>query len=108
MSEDNQIHIPASFLAVYADARQRLVEPIAVVRVRYEVCEDLASHLVQHAQLLHHAEVPSEAEILQRVRSGLDSPDSGLSPAEAWWVVQRLAELLDWPYDGRSNPPTEP
>lgn len=25
--EDNQIHVPPSFLAVYADSRQRLREP---------------------------------------------------------------------------------
>ena len=46
MSDDYQIHIPPSFFALYTDARQRLAEPIATVRERYEVCEDLANHLV--------------------------------------------------------------
>ena len=32
--EDNQIHVPPSFLAVYADSRQRLREPASVVRNR--------------------------------------------------------------------------
>lgn len=58
MFDDYQIDIPPSFFAVYTDARQRLSEPIAVVRSRYEVCEDLANHLVQHAQVLHHVECP--------------------------------------------------
>lgn len=96
MSDDYQIDIPPSFFAVYTDARQRLSEPIAVVRARYEVCEDLANHLVQHAQLLHHVEVPSEDEILLRIHAGLNSPDAGVSPAEAQWIVRRLAELLGW------------
>ena len=96
MSDDYQIDIPPSFFAVYTDARQRLREPIAVVRARYEVCEDLASHLVQHAQILHHVEVPSEDEILRRIHAGLNSPDAGVSAAEALWIVRRLAELLGW------------
>lgn len=97
MSDDYQIDIPPSFFAVYTDARQRLSEPIATVRARYEVCEDLACHLVQHAQLLHHVEVPSEDEILRRIHAGLRSPDAGATPPEAEWIVRRLAELLGWP-----------
>jgi hypothetical protein len=96
MSDDYQIHIPPSFFAIHTDARQRLREPLATVRARYEVCEDLANHLVQHAQLLHHAEVPSEEEILVRIHAGLNSPEAGVSAAEAGWIVQRLAELLGW------------
>ncbi len=96
MSDDYQIDIPPSFFALYTDRRQRLVEPIAFVRARYEVCEDLASHLVGHAQILNHVEVPSEADILSRIQTGLDSPDSGVSAAEAQWTVRRLAELLGW------------
>lgn len=104
MSDDYQIDIPASFFAVYTDARQRLSEPMAVVRARYEVCEDLASHLVQHAQLLHHVEVPSEDEILRRIHAGLASPDAGVSNAEAQWIVRRLAELLGWPCPPLDDP----
>ena len=96
MSDDYQIDIPPSFFAVYTDARQRLSEPIAVVRQRYEICEDLASHLVGHAQVLHHVEVPSEDEILRRIHAGLALPDAGVSGAEAEWIVRRLAELLGW------------
>lgn len=107
MSDDYQIDIPPSFFAVFTDARQRLSEPIAVVRQRYEVCEDLANHLVQHAQILHHVEVPSESEILRRILAGLESPDAGVSGAEARWIVQRLAELLGWaapPFDDTPAP----
>ncbi|MET3493864.1 hypothetical protein [Variovorax boronicumulans] len=97
MSDDNQIFIPPSFFAVYSDARQRLREPIGVVRERYEICEDLASHLVNHAQIQHHTEVPVESEILRRIHAGLATPEAGVSAAEATWIVQRLAELLGWP-----------
>ena len=96
MSDDYQIHIPPSFFALYTDARQRLAEPIATVRERYEVCEDLANHLVAHAQVLNHVEVPSEVEILTRIHDGLSTPEAGVSVAEARWIVRRLAELLGW------------
>ena len=35
-----------------------------------------------------------------RTRAGLAAPESGFSPAEAGWVVTRLAELLGWPEAG--------
>ena len=34
---------------------------------------------------------------LRRIHAGLATPESGVSPAEAEWIVQRLAELLGWP-----------
>jgi hypothetical protein len=99
MSDDYQIDIPPSFFALYADPhRQRLREPVGVVRARYEVCEDLATHLVEQARILVHVEVPSEDEVLQRIHAGLCSPGSGVSAGEARWVVTRLAELLGWQF----------
>lgn len=106
MTDEYQIDIPPSFFAVYTDTRQRLCEPLAVVRARYEICEDLANHLVGHAQLQHHTEVPVESVILQRIHAGLATPDAGLSPAEAAWTVQRLAELLNWPFPVLASPVT--
>ncbi|CAN7218591.1 hypothetical protein LJR118_000783 [Acidovorax sp. LjRoot118] len=94
--DDNQIHVPPSFMAVYSDARQRLREPASVVRTRYELCEDLAGHLVEHAQTLYHVQAPSETEILRRIHAGLCTAESGVSVSEATWIVTRLAELLVW------------
>lgn len=123
MSDDYQIDIPPSFFALYTDARKRLSEPIGVVRQRYEVCEDLAQLLVQQAQHLHHVEVPSEEQILLGIHAGLtagatadpaDPADAAgaeaaaVSPAEAGWVVRRLAELLDWPCPLPALPPNPP
>lgn len=97
MDDDNQIHVPPSFIAVYSDARGRLTERADVVRARYELCEDLAGHLVEQAQTLYHVQAPSEAEILQSIHAGLASAESGVSAAEATWIATRLAELLNWP-----------
>lgn len=96
MHDDNQILIPDSFVALCTDARGRLRTPVQQLRERYELCEDLACHLVEQAQTLYHVQAPSEAEILLRIHAGLSSPGAGTNPAEASWVVQRLAELLQW------------
>lgn len=104
--DDNQIIVPSSFIAVYSDARQRLSEPAAVVRQRYELCEDLACQLVGHAQTLYHAEAPSESGILRSIHAGLSNPESGFSGAEATWVVLRLAELLEWASPALAPTPT--
>ena len=98
MSDDCQIEIPPSFSALFvqrASARLRL--PVAELRARYEACEDLACQLSETARLLAHVELPSQDEVLQRIDAGLQSDGSGLAPAEARWVLLRLAELLDWP-----------
>ena len=97
MNDDNQILVPPSCIAVHSDARGRLRERAEVVRQRYELCEDLASHLVEHAQTLYHVQAPSEAEILRRIHAGLCTEGAGVSIVEATWVTTRLAELLQWP-----------
>lgn len=97
MSDEYQIDIPPSFFAVYANTQGRLTAPIVAVRVRYEVCEDLAQHLVEHAQTLYRVQASSESEILARIHAGLATEDSGMAPGEATWIVRRLAELLVWP-----------
>lgn len=97
MSDDNQIFVPPSFIAVHSDARGRLRERAEVVRQRYELCEDLANHLVEQAQTLYHVQAPSEADILQRIHAGLCAEGAGIRADEAVWVTLRLAELLSWP-----------
>ena len=107
MHDDNQIFVPPSFMAVSTDARGRLTEKADAVRTRYELCEDLAGHLVEHAQTLYHVQAPSEAEILRRIHAGLCTAESGVSTAEATWIVTRLAELLVWPCPDLVVPPPE-
>lgn len=98
MPDDDQIHIPPSFEAVHADARGRLTLRRDEFRLRYELSEDMAQMLVEHSQALHHDQGVAEGDILRRTAAGLASPDAGFSPAEAAWVVTRLAELLGWPW----------
>lgn len=97
MHDDNQILVPPSFIAVHSDARGRLRERADVVRQRYELCEDLANHLVEHAQTLYHMQAPSESDILLRIHAGLCTVGSSVSAPEAAWITMRLAELLQWP-----------
>lgn len=97
MSEiENQIVVPPSFIALYSDAHGRLRERPALVRERYELCEDLAGHLVGQAQTLYQLQVPSEFEVLRRIHAGLCAAEASVSVAEATWMVTRLAELLQW------------
>ena len=108
MDDDNQIHVPPSFMAVFTDTRGRLTEKADGVRARYELCEDLAGHLVEHAQTLYHVQAPSETEILQRIHAGLCTAESGVSVDEATWIVTRLAELLVWQCPVLVAPQPEP
>lgn len=96
MSEGNQLTVAPSFAALYADRGGRIRTPLADVLARYELCEDLASHLVEQAQILYHREAPSEAGVLLGMHAALRAEGSLLNAAEAGWVVQRLAELLEW------------
>lgn len=103
---DNQIEVPPSFLAVHADGRGRLQVTANQVRQRYDLCEDLASVLVEQAQTLFHVQAPSEAEVLTRIHAGLCTGESLLDVREATWVVSRLAELLAWPCPALEAAPT--
>jgi hypothetical protein len=72
-----------------------LKTPIAEVVARYELCEDLACHLVEQAQTLYYRAIPPrKACCWACTRAWREG--SVVSPAEAGWVVQRLAELLEW------------
>lgn len=108
MDDSNQIHVPPSFTALFtARGGHRLKEPIAHVRERYELCEDLAQMLTEQAAERLHALGVTEQDVLARMRLALATgPDSVVSQAEALWVVQRLAEVLGWP--ALVEPPTEP
>lgn len=99
MSDEYQIPIPPSFHALHADARGRLRLPLVEFRARYELCEDLAQALVERAQAIRFDLGVTEADVLQRIGQGLQPPHAGLGEAEGGWVLRRLAELLDWPWD---------
>jgi hypothetical protein len=97
MSDDNQIEIAQSFVALHVrPGRSRPDAPWETVLARYEQCEDMALTLVEHAQALAFRENIAELEILRRCHAGLVVDGSAFSATEAAWVVCRLAELLEW------------
>ena len=93
---DNQILVPPSFIAAHSDARERLLVTADALRARYELCEDLASALVEQAQKLYETQASAEAEVLRRIHGSLSTPAAGLASGEATWITTRLAELLAW------------
>jgi hypothetical protein len=97
MDESNQIEPPPSFVALFASPTgHRLLEPMSTVCERYELCEDLAQMLVDQAETARFKSGGSERETLAKMELVLSHADSGLQPAEASWVLTRLAELLGW------------
>lgn len=98
MTDEYQIQIPPSFTDLYSDSRRRLTISLQSLRQRYDLCEDLANHLVDFANGVHHDLGVSEDEVLTRCRLGLLAPPAQVEAAEAAWVERRLAELLGWPW----------
>lgn len=97
MTNENQIEIPQSFIALYVKPGQgRPNAGHAVVLERYEQCEDMASTLAEHASVLAFKENLSEREVLQRCHQGLLADTSNFTEQESAWVIRRLAELLEW------------
>jgi hypothetical protein len=97
MYDHNQLELPDSFLALYlTPGHLKPTATRATITARYELCEDLASHLEAYAQARHHDLDIPQAEVLARCHQGLLSADSGVSVDEARWVILRLAELAGW------------
>ena len=96
MDETSQIQPPPSFAELFRTRSGKLSKPIATVVERYELCEDLACHLTEQAQTLYHSGNSSEEQVLLGMYTGLATEGSVVSPAEARWIVQRMAELLEW------------
>ena len=98
MSEDSQLVLPRSFIELYIPPGR--IKPTASrneMGERYEFCEDLASMLTEHASLKLWELGITQSDVLDRIHRGLVVPEAPVSPAEARWVVCRLAEMLEWP-----------
>lgn len=97
MSNENQIEIPQSFIALFVKPGH--LKPHAaheVVLGRYELCEEMACMLTEHAGVLAFNENLSEKDVLQRCHQGLLADVVNFSEKESAWVIRRLAELLEW------------
>jgi hypothetical protein len=95
---DNQIVVPRSFIDVYLPpGKLKPSEPRHVIAARYEFCEDLAQMLTDTAQCKRFDLGITKHDVLERTHRGLLAEGAPVTPAEAAWVVRRLAELLEWP-----------
>lgn len=100
MSDDNQINMPSSFTALYVLPGK--IKPSIdrqTMAQRYELCEDLANLLTEKAANMQFTLGITEDLVLAQCEQGLVAAPAVLNPAEARWVVCRLAELLQWPMD---------
>lgn len=99
MSEDNQIFIPESFMALFMQpGRYKPSASHAQISARYELCEDMANLLTETAQNMQFTLGITEQDVLMQCLRGLQVEGSVVSLPESDWVVQRLAELLNWPW----------
>ncbi len=97
MSDDNQIEVPPSFIALFVEpGRIKPNASRAEIQQRYEFCEDFASMLTEIAQSRLWELGITEGDVLARIHSGLLAGEAGVNAAEAQWVLRRLAELLGW------------
>ena len=97
MSDENQIEIPPSFIALFVEpGRTKPSATRAAITERYEFCEALATMLVERAQTLQWQLSITEADVLEKLHAGLQGPDAPVPPQEGEWIIRRLAELLEW------------
>jgi hypothetical protein len=97
LSEDNQVELPQSFIALFMEpGRSKPVATRFFIAQRYEMCEDMANLLTQTAQEMLHGLGITESDVLQRCYQGLLAGQAQFNAAEAEWVVRRLAELSEW------------
>jgi len=98
MTDEFQIHIPPSFVALFVPAGK--TKPTLGLRdmaARHELCEDMAQLLTEQAATQQFQLGITEDLALERCLQGLLASPEVLGEAEARWVVCRLAELLHWP-----------
>ena len=104
--DENQTAIPESFIALFVPrGRSRPTQLRAAMAARYDLCEDMAQMLTEHARTSLFALSITEELVLERMHQGLLEDGSVVSPDEARWVITRLAELLDWPRPGPAGDP---
>jgi hypothetical protein len=97
-SDIDQTLIPHSFIELFLPAGAiKPRESREVVAGRYDFCEDLAQMLAEQARSKRWKLGVTEHDVLERIRRGLLVDDSIVTAAETGWIINRLAELLNWP-----------
>jgi hypothetical protein len=86
MSDENQIVIPPSFIALFVEpGRTKPNATRETITGRYEFCEALATMLVERAQTLQWQLGVTEADVLEKIGAGLAGEDAPVPPHEAEW-----------------------
>ena len=95
MSDERQIHVPASFMALYTPAgRLRPTPARAWLEERHDLCEDFAQLLAHQVKDKVWQLGITEADALERVQRGLAHVDLQMNDAERLWVLTRTQEIL--------------
>lgn len=98
MDDSHQIDLPESFMALYVPpGKIKPTLPWRELLIRYELCEDLAQMLMEPTSTRQFQQDLLPEAALALCLHGLSDSPGVVSPAEARWVVTRLAELLQWP-----------
>ena len=101
MDDSSQIHIPASFVAVFTPpGKTRPVATHAHMAQRYELCEDMAQMLCETASEQQFKTGAAPQALLEGMERSLLGEGAVLEEAEAHWVVLRIAEFLHWEVPG--------
>lgn len=96
MSNDSQIVLPPSFVALYM-ASGKIKPDISrqVILERYEFCEDLAQMLLEQAKTKQWELGISQDVVIERMATGLAQSAGLVTETEAHWVITRLHELME-------------
>ena len=97
MTDKSLAWVPDSFLALFVEPGQsKPNESRSVIEERYAFCEDLATMLTDTARARLWQLRITEADVLDRIHTGLTAGEIEITKQEALWVRHRLAELLGW------------
>lgn len=104
--DESQLLVPDSFAELFITPGQRKpsIDRSALAE-KFELCEDMAQMLTEHASQVLVKLGITEGDVLGRMLQGLVAEEGRLSEGEALWVVSRLAELLQWPLPARLAEP---
>lgn len=96
MTDERQIHIPASFIAIYTRASQPRPSASRLwLEQRHDLCEDLAQLLAEQAKNKVWQLGIDVTDALARIEQGLPEIALDLSALECTWVMTRVKEILD-------------
>jgi hypothetical protein len=95
MTQDRQIVVPASFIALYTPAgKARPTVAREWLEDRHDLCEDFATLLASQVKEKVWTLGITQEDALERVARALETPPLEMNHAESTWVMTRLHEIL--------------